>query len=123
MTDSGDFEDEMQYLQNVHNLAKNQAAFEEHMRQRPINMRSREDMMLHMITAHDLHPLSLQFYDESEHDSIPALRDKKRNWSGPNVPSLDHEDLVNWHEHEHTQGEFASDYPHTTLDNEHFHHE
>lgn len=115
--------DELEYLRQVANASKNVAEVNESIRRQPINLRSREDLMLHMMTAHDMHPLSLQFYDESEHGNVPLLRDRKRDWSGPTVPSLDHEDLLNWHTHDHTEGEFADDYPHTTLGDEHFHHD
>jgi hypothetical protein len=107
---------------SISNFSRNQADVENMMRQRPTNMRSREDLMSHMMTAHDMHPLSLQFYSESEHDQVPSLRNRQRNWSGETVPELDHQDLVNWHAHDHTAGEYADDYPHTTLDDEHFHH-
>ena len=106
----------------IGNASRNQADVENTMRRKPVNMRSKEDMMFHMMTAHDVHPLSLQFYDESEHDSVPALRNRKRDWSGSTVPALDDKDIRNWHSHEHTGGEYASDYPHTNLDDEHFHH-
>lgn len=114
--------EELELLKGVANAARNVADVESTMRRKPVNMRSREDMMFHMMTAHDVHPLSLQFYDESEHDSVPALRNRKRDWGGSTVPALDDKDIRNWHSHEHTEGEYASDYPHTTLDNEHFHH-
>lgn len=109
-------------IQFIAAYSRNQADIENTARTRLTNMRSREDLMSHMMTAHDMHPLSLQFYDESEHDQVPALRNRKRNWSGETVPELDHQDLVNWHAHDHTAGEYANDYPHTTLDDEHFHH-
>lgn len=112
-------------IENIKFIAaysRNQADIENTARTRLTNMRSREDLMSHMMTAHDMHPLSLQFYDESEHDQVPALRNRQRNWSGETVPELDHQDLVNWHAHDHTAGEYADDYPHTTLDDEHFHH-
>lgn len=112
----------IEYLKGVANLSRNQADVENTARTRPTNMRSREDLMSHMMTAHDIHPLSLQFYDESEHDAVPALRNRKRDWSGPTVPEMDHTDIVNWHHHEHTAGPYAEDYPNTTLDEEHFHH-
>lgn len=112
----------IEYLKGVANLSRNQADVENTARTRPTNMRSREDLMSHMMTAHDIHPLSLQFYDESEHDAVPALRNRKRDWSGPTVPEMDHTDIVNWHHHEHTAGPYAEDYPSTTLDDEHFHH-
>ena len=115
-------EETIEYLKGVANLSRNQADVENMARTRPTNMRSREDLMSHMMTAHDMHPLSLQFYDESEHDAVPALRDRSRNWRGETVPKLDHEDLVNWHSHEHTAGPYAEDYPSTTLGDEHFHH-
>lgn len=110
------------YMRDVANMSRNQASLEEFARTRPINMRSREDMMSHMMTAHELHPLSLQFYDEGEHDQVPALRNRKRDWSGDTVPALDEQDIRNWHHHEHTSGEYAEDYPHTTMGDEHFHH-
>lgn len=106
----------------IGNASRNQADIENTMRKKPINMRSREDMMFHMMTAHEIHPLSLQFYNESEHDAVPSLRDKTRDWSGETVPELDYQDIRNWHSHEHTAGEYAEDYPHTTVDDEHFHH-
>lgn len=114
--------EELELLKSVANAARNVADVNNTMRQTPVNIRNREDLMLHMMTAHEMHPLSLQFYDESEHDQVPALRNRKRNWSGPTVPELDHQDLMNLHHHDHTEGEFASDYPHTTLDSDHFHH-
>ena len=113
---------EIAYLRDVSSASRNVADVNNTMRQKPINMRSREDMMFHMMSAHDVHPLSLQFYDESEHDSVPLLRDRSRDWSKETVPELDHKDVVNWHDHEHTAGEYAKDYPHTNLDDEHFHH-
>lgn len=112
----------IEYLKGVANLSRNQADVENTARTRPTNMRSREDLMSHMMTAHDMHPLSLQFYNESEHDEVPALRNRKRDWSKETVPELDHQDLINWHAHDHTAGEYADDYSHTTLDDEHFHH-
>jgi hypothetical protein len=115
--------DELEYLRRLANASKNMAEVNESMRRRAVNMLSREDLMSHMLTAHDMHPLSLQFYDESEHDKVPLLKNRKRDWSGPTVPSLDHEDLLNWHTYDHTEGEFVDDYPHTTLGNEHFHHD
>ena len=114
--------EEVNLYRSIGSAARNLADVTSTMRQRPVNMRSREDMMFHMMTAHDIHPLSLQFYDESEHDAVPALRNRKRDWSGPTVPEMDHTDIVNWHHHEHTAGPYAEDYPNTTLDKEHFHH-
>lgn len=114
---------DVEAYRQIHNVARNQADVDETMRMRPINMRSREDMMFHMMTAHDvIDHLSLQFYDEGEHSHIPALRNRKRDWSGETVPKLDEQDIRNWHQHEHTASEYASDYPHTTMGDEHFHH-
>lgn len=114
--------EDIELYKSIGNASRNQADVENTMRQKPVNMRSREDMMFHMVSAHGIHPLSLQFYDETEHDPVPALRNRKRDWSGPTVPEMDHKDVMNWHHHEHTAGEYADDYPHTNLDDEHFHH-
>lgn len=114
--------EDVELYKGIANASRNQADIENTMRKKPINMRSREDMMFHMMTAHEIHPLSLQFYNESEHDAVPSLRDKARDWSGETVPELDYQDIRNWHSHEHTAGEYAEDYSHTTVDDEHFHH-
>jgi hypothetical protein len=110
-------------LLKITNIAKNAEEINKHLRTHPTNLLKLEELRLHMLTAHQMHPLSLQFYDESEHDHIPALKNRRRDWSGPTLPRLDHADLYTWHNHDHTEGEFASDYPHTTLNEHHFHHE
>ena len=116
-------DDELNYLRALRGQAQEQAEWESKRRQQPVNLNDKIDLQKHLIDAHGVDLESTQYYDESLHDVVPKLYKRKRDWSQPTVPQLDHEDLANWHHHEHTHGEFAQDYPHTTLDNKHFHHE
>jgi len=103
-----------QRIQRMNEGMKYDRELEEGKRTSTVSMRSMESVRQHLEVAHGFNHMSVQFYDETEHDPIPKLRSKKRDWT-QTVPALDHEDLTNWHEHEHTDSEFADDYPHTTL--------
>lgn len=109
-------------LRGVADASKEQASWERDRAQTPVNLSDLTDLRVHLISAHGMHPDETAFYDESAHDSIPALANRQRNWSGNTVPELDHTDLFHLHDHEHTAGEYASDYPHTTMGSSHFHH-
>lgn len=116
-------DEDIEAIRQIHSAAKHDFELSEAARTRPVNMRSREDMMFHMLSAHEaIDHISLQFYDEGEHGRIPALRNRKRDWSGEMAPALDEQDIRNWHHHDHTDSESASYYPHTTMGDEHFHH-
>ena len=114
--------EEIEKMKAVADFSREQGAWEQQRASRPINTSKKTDLQQHLIDAHGMSMESTMWYDESEHDPIPSLYGRRRDWSGPTVPSLDHRDLINMHQHEHTAGEYASDYPHTTMGNEHFHH-
>jgi hypothetical protein len=110
------------YLQGVANLSRNQGAMSEHMRVQPTNLGDILSVKQHLMTAHDMASHEVSHYDETDHSHIPSLGNRSRNWGGDTVPELDHTDLRNLHSHEHTAGEYASDYPHSTIGDSHFHH-
>lgn len=108
-------------MKAVRDMAKEQAAWEHERRVKPINLSNKIDLQQHLIDAHDIDVEDTQYYNESLHNPIPKLRNRKRDWSGEVLPQLDHQDLLHWHTHEHTLSEYASDYPHTTTGNLHVH--
>lgn len=112
----------MEEMRAISAAAKDQAAWERERQVRPINLNDKVDLQKHLIDAHSIHIEDTQYYNESEHNRVPMMRSRKRDWSGEQLPQLDHQDLLHWHTHEHNFGEYASDYPHTTIDNSHFHH-
>jgi hypothetical protein len=112
----------MEYMRDVSNMSRNQGAMEEHMRVQPTNLGDVLSLKQHLMTSHEMYSHQVDHYDESSHSQIPSIENRSRNWSGDTVPALDHTDLRNLHNHEHTAGEFASEYPHTTVGNSHFHH-
>lgn len=109
-------------MKAIADMAREQAKWEQERNVRPVNLQDKVELQQHLMDAHGMHMESTMWYDESEHDHVPSLRNRSRDWSGPNVPALDHQDLINMHSHDHTAGEYASDYPHTTMGSSHFHH-
>lgn len=112
----------IEFVQGVANLSRNQGAMEEHMRVQPTDLGDMLSLKQHLMTAHDMGSHELDYYDETSHSHIPSIEYRRRDWSSGTVPALDHADLHNLHSHDHTAGEFASEYPHTTVGNSHFHH-
>ena len=90
--------------------------------QTPVNLKNAAEIKAHLVSAHQFGMDDVHYYDESIHDAIPGVGNRPRNWKSETVPELDHTDLNNWHSHEHEGSEYASDYPHTTMGNSHFHH-
>lgn len=114
--------EEAQYLKDVSSAAQEISNWRQESARHPVDMNDPMDLKMHLIQAHGWNPQDLTHYDESAHDPIPSLRNRSRNWNGPTVPELDVADVRNIHTHEHTESEYASDYPHTTLGSSHFHH-
>lgn len=105
---------------DIANMSRNQADMDNHMRRQPVNLRDLTDLKQHLLTAHQMQPHEVEHYDETAHDDI--LGGRERDWSGSTVPKLDHADLLMLHSHDHV-GEYADDYPHTTMGADHFHHD
>jgi len=114
--------EEMQELLAVGRASETRAAWNKERHQAPVDISDRIALQAHLVDAHGVSPDDTMLYNEGAHDSIPALANRKRNWSGPTVPELDHTDLHHMHTHEHNEGEYADDYPHTTMGSSHFHH-
>lgn len=111
-----------EFLLDVTRASKESAEWDKERSQRATDLLDSFDLKTHLIDAHGMSSNEIDFYDETAHSHIPELSNKLRDWSGPTVPALDHKDLLNLHQHDHTAGEYASDYPHTTLGDSHFHH-
>lgn len=116
-------QEDIEVYRDIANMSRNQAAMDNHMRVQPANLNDVLSLRQHLMTAHDMEDWETTHFDETAHGSIPMLNDRSRDWSGDTVPELDHSDLFHLHDHEHTHGEYADDYPHTTMGPSHFHHD
>jgi hypothetical protein len=113
---------DVELYRGIANMSRNQADMDQHMRVQPTNLDDIHSLRQHLVSAHSMDPWETTHFDETAHGGIPSLNNRRRDWSGDTVPRLDHSDLHSMHHHEHTAGEYASDYPHTTVGSSHFHH-
>ena len=106
------------------NLAQSMDEAEEHMRTLSTDKRDQTGMRLHMINAHQFSIDETTWANEGPHDKVPRIQHKMsmmQGYSDERYPKLDHEDILAWHEHDHTAGEFAEDYPSEDTGEEHKH--
>ncbi len=120
--------DEIEHNANMAELSKwldsrkSESEVDEHMRILPVNKQDPTGMKLHMINSHQFSVDNTTWADEESHDAIPRIRHKMRMMSNDDhYPKLDHEDVLAWHDHEHTAGEFADDHPFENTGDEHEH--
>ena len=113
---------EVQRLIDIGRASSEAAKWERERAQAPTNLNDFAELKMHLINGHQMASHEVDFYDETSHDHIPSLANRARDWSGDTVPALDHKDLMGLHTHEHTNSEYANDYPHSTLGSSHFHH-
>lgn len=113
--------EEVQYLLGVSNVSKELSDWRQQSARNPVNLGDLTDIKMHLIQSHDMSMDALDFVDETAHGHIPGII-KKLDTAGESLPQLSLEDLRQLHDHDHTEGEFASEMPHTTMDGDHFHH-
>lgn len=122
----GDNEEEhnanLEHLNNWLNARKLEDEADEHMRTLSTDKRDQTGMRLHMMNSHQFSLDNTTWAEEELHDGIPRIKHKMRMMRGDDhYPKLDHEDILAWHEHEHTAGDFAEDYPSEDTGEEHKH--
>ena len=112
----------LEVFKNMLNFRQATDEADEHMRVLPVNRQDPTGMKLHMINSHQFSIDNTTWADEESHDAIPRIRHKMRMMQGnDHYPKLDHEDVLAWHDHEHTAGEFADEYPFENTGDEHEH--
>lgn len=120
--------DEIENNANVEELKKwlsartAESEVDEHMRVLPVNRQDPTGMKLHMINSHQFSIDNTTWANEEPHDAIPRIRHKMRMMQGDDhYPKLDHEDVLAWHDHEHTAGDSADEHPFENVGDEHKH--
>jgi len=83
----------------------------EHFRTTPVDRKDNIGMRLHMVNSHQFQLEDLNYADEDYHSDIPSISAKMQSHRGEGaVPALTDTDIEDWHEHEHTHGEYAGEY-------------
>jgi hypothetical protein len=83
----------------------------EHFRTTSVDRKDNIGMRLHMVNAHQFTLEDLNFTDEDFHSDIPSISARMKAHSKEGImPALSDTDIEDWHEHEHTHGEYAGDY-------------
>ena len=131
MTDDNNFifgdneyesKENIEHLKNWLDARKAESEVDEHMRTLSTNKQDPTGMRLHMINSHQFSVDNTTWADEGLHDGVPRIQHKMRMMRGDDhYPKLDHEDILAWHDHDHTAGEFAEDYPSEDTGEEHKH--
>ena len=99
-----------------------QAAGAEIERTRTVSIHNYNDLLDHMKSdnGHMIQFAEWRSGHDDYGDHIPGVKPKNPDAEG-DEDKLTHRELIAAHEEEHRK--YAEDYPHTTLDGEHFHHE
>ena len=118
----------LEVFKNMLNLRQTTDEADEHMRTLSTNRQDPIGMKLHMINSHQFSLDETTWADENAHEGVPRIQHKlsmmykKLDKTGGGLyPELDHEDITEWHNHTHTAGEFAEDYPSEDTGEEHKH--
>jgi hypothetical protein len=114
-------EEDIAHYKALHQVAQLSSAGAEIERTRNVSIHNYSDLLDHM-KSHNGHSITYAEW-RSGHDDyddhIPGVRPKNEDAEG-DEDKLTHRELIAAHEEEHRK--YAQDYPHTTLDGEHFHH-
>jgi len=112
----------IEHLKNWLDARQTLYELDETLRTSSTNKKDQIGMKLHMINAHQFSIDDVRWANEEPHDAIPRIKHKMSMMQNDShYPELDHEDILAWHEHEHTSGNFADDYPYEDTGEEHRH--
>ena len=109
-------------LNSMLNARSSEVEAIEHMRTLSTNVQDPTGMKLHMINSHQFGVDNTKYADESLHYEVPRIRHKlKMMGNSDRYPEMDHEDIVAWHNHEHTAGDSADIHEAENIGEEHRH--
>jgi hypothetical protein len=112
--------DSVAQIKAMHEAAKLHAMGAEIERTRTVNTHDHNDLLHHMKTTHGIDYAEWRSGHEGYDDHIPGIRPKDPDGGDGDNDRMTHRELIAAHHHDHNK--YAADYPHTTLNGEHFHH-
>lgn len=114
-------EEDVNAYRQMHEAGKLSAMGADIERTRTVKIHDHADLLDHMksYNGHGIDYAEYRSHHDGYDDHIPGVRPKDENAEG-DEDLMTHRELIAAHEHDHRK--FHEDYPHTTLDGEHFHH-
>ena len=116
-------EEVVQAMIHANNLGAMQASLSEHSRTAPVDVSDHLALKQHLIMSHYFEPDETEFFSHGvDSHSAPGVWRRHRHDENQEIISFNHDDLMDIHDFEHNGGQYAQDYPHTTIGTSHFHH-